>query len=79
MTISRRGFLAFLVTAPVTSALPWGKIANVIAPIAPATAAAIYGAYHKIFWIQRGDPHSPWVEITTDRNAKGAVPIEYGD
>ena len=39
--MKRRGFLAFLIAAPVTSSLPWPKIANVLATIAPATAARI--------------------------------------
>jgi hypothetical protein len=39
--MNRRGFLSFLVAAPVTRSLPWKTIASVIKPVAPATAAAI--------------------------------------
>ena len=39
--MDRRGFLAFLITAPITKSLPWRGIANILEPIAPATSAAI--------------------------------------
>ena len=39
--MNRRGFVAFLVAAPVTKALPWSAIAKAIAPIAPQAAANI--------------------------------------
>ena len=39
--MDRRGFIKFLVAAPVTKALPWQSIANFIAPIAPETSAVI--------------------------------------
>jgi hypothetical protein len=39
--MNRRGFLAFLVSAPVTRSLPWKGIANALIPIAPAAAASI--------------------------------------
>ena len=39
--MDRRGFIKFLVAAPVTKALPWQSIANFIAPIAPETSVLI--------------------------------------
>ena len=39
--MNRRGFLAFLIAAPVTKALPWAGIAKALAPIAPQASAAI--------------------------------------
>lgn len=39
--MNRRGFLAFLITAPLAKSLPWEGIARFIEPIAPQTAAAI--------------------------------------
>jgi hypothetical protein len=39
--MKRRGFLAFLLSAPVTRSLPWKAISRVIAPVAPAASLAI--------------------------------------
>ena len=39
--MNRRGFLGFLVTAPLTKFLPWHDIAKFIEPFAPETAATI--------------------------------------
>ena len=39
--MNRRGFLQFLIAAPVTKSLPWATISKFIAPIAPQTAATI--------------------------------------
>lgn len=40
--MNRRGFLSFLITAPVVRALPWAGIASVIKPIAPALSALCF-------------------------------------
>ena len=39
--MKRRGFLAFLIAAPITKSLPWNGIAEFIRPIAPNAAATI--------------------------------------
>lgn len=39
--MNRRGFIGFLVAAPITKSLPWEGIAKFIEPIAPQTSAAI--------------------------------------
>ena len=38
---NRRGFLAFLIAAPVTSALPWKTISNALESIAPSISGEI--------------------------------------
>ena len=39
--MNRRSFLGFLVSAPLTRALPWQKISAVLAPVIPAISAEI--------------------------------------
>ena len=46
--MNRRGFISFLLSAPVTKVLPWGGIAKLIEPIAPKTAATITGTLDEI-------------------------------
>jgi hypothetical protein len=47
--MNRRSFIGFLVSAPATKSLPWGKIAKVIAPITPTISAAIVAENGDLF------------------------------
>lgn len=39
--MNRRGFISFLISAPITARLPWQSIANFIKPVAPSISAGI--------------------------------------
>lgn len=67
--MNRRGFLAFLVSAPVTKALPWQKIANVLQPFAPAAARAISLSLSEIIALTMRKHRAEMIANITQKNA----------